>query len=220
MHDRLYEAQKAEQQLLSQSAFASGYFPPEYAEPSLDCGYGNGPIEIIGDVESDWYPGQLSAAREPSLYLMAEQEEPPEFALRFTYLPSFSPSVFIRVDKEGDDYWLIVKHLSGAGGYDAGTIASSNRKPLSDRQVGQLTRMLSESAFFDEPNEECRMGFDGTQWIFEQVDASGYRMIKRWSPDEGKARELGELLIELSGLDPPSSPTISALFRNLIVESF
>ena len=116
MHDRLYEAQKAEQQLLSQSAFASGYFPPEYAEPSLDCGYGNGPIEIIGAVESDWYPGQLSAAREPSLYLMAEQEEPPEFALRFTYLPSFSPSVFIRVDKEGDDYWLIVKHLSGAGG--------------------------------------------------------------------------------------------------------
>ena len=43
------------------------------------------------------------------------------------------------------------------------------------------------------------MGFDGSEWLFEMVDQDGYRLVKRWSPDDGAAYDLGQVLIELSG---------------------
>ena len=219
-YDDLYNSQQTNQQLLDGSAFASGYFPPEYADPSIDCGYGAGRMPIISDVETEWYPGQLSAAREPSLYLLSRQAEPPEFALRFSLIPSFDPSMFVRIYKEGPDYWLVVKHLSGAGGYEPGSIAASNKRRLSESEVSRLMELLAKLELFEESKVDCVFGFDGSRLLFEQVDEDGYAMVNRWSPDEGKALELGEFLIGLSGWAAPRGPSIATALRELIAESF
>lgn len=181
--------------------FASSYFPPSFADPQVDCGVPGGPMKLIGEVEEDCYPGQWRAAREPSFYLLSKQEKSPEFALRFSYIPTFTPSVFIRIQKEGDGYWLIAKGMDGAGGYDPGLIGRSKRDRLSSRQVAKLQRLLTEEALFSEPSDICQFGFDGSRWIFEQIDPSGYRMVKRWSPTQGAAYNLGRYMMELSGWD-------------------
>ncbi len=110
------------------SPFASGYFPEEYSEPSLSCGFPGGPRPIVGKVESEWYPSQWQAAGEPSFFELAQCTALPEFALRFSYIPSFDPSVFIRVQADGDGLKLIAKEMTFAGGYEPGKIGRSKKK--------------------------------------------------------------------------------------------
>ena len=181
------------------SGFARGYFPAEFAKPTLDCGTPSGLLPLIGDIEQDWYPKQWQAAHEPSFYELTQCGTPPEFALRFSYIPSFDPSVFIRVQSDGDGLSLIAKQLTGAGGYDPGALGWSKKMQLTERQASELQQILASQALFEEPPATCEMGFDGSQWIFEMVDENGYRMAKRWSPSDGAAHNLGRFLIELSG---------------------
>lgn len=198
-YDNLYQAQQASEGRPGQNIFAHGYFPAAFAELQIDCGYPAPSMPIISEVEADWYPRQWQAAREPSFYWLSEQEPPPEFALRFSYIPSFTHSIFIRIHREGDDYRLIAKKMSGAGGYDPGTISRSKEMRLSVQQVAELERLLGDGVFFNQPPNTCAMGFDGSQWIFELASKDGYKMVNRWSPTEGTARVLGEYLVRLSG---------------------
>ncbi len=183
------------------SKFAHGYFPEEFGEPSEDCGNPDRPVPIIGEIERDWYPGQWRAAHEPSFYELTQCETPPQFALRFSYIPSFDPSVFIRVQSDGNGLSLIAKQLTGAGGYDPGTLGWSRKVRLTASQAAELRQILASEALFEEPPDTCELGFDGSKWIFEMVDENGYRMVKRWSPREGAAHNLGRFLINLSGWD-------------------
>jgi hypothetical protein len=178
------------------SEFAHGYFPAEFGKPNRTCGY-----PLIGDIEREWYPRQWRAAYEPSFHALERCEALPEFALRFSYIPSFDPSVFIRVQSDNDGLSLIAKELTGAGGYDPGSLGRSKKIRLTDRQASELRSMLESGALFGEQPDTCELGFDGSQWIFETVDKDGYKLVKRWSPDEGAAYDLGRFLIELSGWD-------------------
>jgi hypothetical protein len=198
--DRACQAQQASTAESKAGAFARGYFPEAFAKPSLACGYPAGPSPIIGDIEREWYPRQLRAGCEPSLYELSRRAERSEFTLRFSLIPSFHPSVFIRVQKAGDQYTLIVKEMSGAGGYDPGVIKRSKELLLSPIQVTELKRLLAEETLFEEPATICERGFDGSQWLFEIVDKGGYKMVNRWSPTEGPARNLGSYLMDVSGL--------------------
>ena len=179
------------------SQFAQGYFPPEFGKPSGNCGYEGGPVHLISEVERDWYPRQLRAASESSFSALAQCETPPEFALRFSYIPSFDPSVFIRVQPDGEGMSLIAKRLTGAGGYDAGSLGRSKMVRLTPVEVERVKQAAQR--LFQEPADICEMGFDGSEWLFEMVDQDGYRLVKRWSPDDGAAYDLGQVLIELSG---------------------
>ncbi|WP_428028250.1 hypothetical protein [Altererythrobacter sp.] len=199
-YDDEYEAQFERETQNPRELFASGYFPEVYGEPIVgNCDWPSGPHPLIGEVEEDWFSDQLIAAREPSLHLLSQQQLRPSFILRFSYLPSFSPSIFVRVYKDTDDHFLIAKRLSGLGGYDAGTIASSKKIRLTSDQVDSLKRLLVEEALFNEPADDCSIGFDGATLIFEQVDENGYKMVKRWSPSEGSAYNLGLHLHRLTG---------------------
>lgn len=179
--------------------FASGYFPASYGEPSIVCDHSSRPIELIREIERDWYPRQWQAAYEPSLYLLAEQGTPPEFVLRFSYIPSFDPSIFIRIHKDGNGLRLIAKEMNGAGGYEPGKIARSKEVRLTSGEAMKLQSLLAKNRLFDEVPDTCEMGFDGSKWIFEVVDLQGYRMVKRWSPRDGEAFNLGRHLLDLSG---------------------
>jgi len=156
-------------------------------------------LPLIGEVEEEWYPDQWMAAREPSFFLFSEQDAPPKFALRFSYFPSFSPSIFVRIQEDDGNYTLFAKRLDGAGGYEPGSIASSKKVRLSAQEVAELQQLLRKDALFEEKAGECAGGFDGSQWLFELVDSKGYRFVKRWSPTDGAGRRLGERLVELAG---------------------
>lgn len=198
-YDSEYRDQFEKSDKIRTQVFASNYFPESYGKPQLDCGLPKGPIALIGEVEKEWFPRQWMAAREPSFHLLAEQPTPPEFALRFSYIPSFAPSVFIRVQKDGDEFWLIAKEMSGSGGYEPGKIARSKKIRLSLEEVKELQRIMAVDRLFDEAVDTCQMGFDGDEWIFERVDHQGYRMVKRWSPSEGAGYNLGQHLLKLAG---------------------
>jgi len=178
--------------------FASGYFPPEYGDPSSGCNYRAGPTAIIGEVEREWYPRQWAAASEPSLYEAAQCNALPDFVLRFSYIPSFDPSVFIRVQSDGDGLKLTASEMTGAGGYDPGEVGRTKEVRLSEKQAFELREMLDAQALFEEKPDICQAGLDGSSWIFELVDKDGYRMVKRWSPEDGAAHNLGILLIEFT----------------------
>lgn len=188
-------------------AFASGYFPPSYSEADIPV-CGDLLVPRISEVESEWYPGQWSAACEPSFWQLSEAPTHPDFALRFSLIPSFEPSVFIQVFSSGESHRLIVKEMSGAGGYEPGYIWRSRERVLTTVQVSELKRMIESERFFGptaiDPDDGvledgCSFGFDGSQWIFERVDENGYAMVQHWSPNEGAAKELGEYLIDLTG---------------------
>jgi len=181
------------------TGFADDYFPAQFGKPSEDCGDPVGPVPIVSKFERDWFAGQWRAASESSFYEAAQYKAAPEFALRFSYIPSFDPSVFIRVQSDGNGLSLIAKELSGNGGNDPGTLARSKKIRLTDKQASELKAMLNSEALFEEPPTTCEQGFDGSEWIFEMVDKDGYRMVKRWSPASGPAHDLGQQLIRLSG---------------------
>lgn len=199
-HDREFDAQFRQKGGSAAESFASGYFPESYGDPIVDyCGSDAGPWPLIGEVEEEWYPDQWIAAREPSFFLFSEQDAPPKFALRFSYIPSFSPSIFVRVQENDGTYTLFAKRLDGAGGYEPGSIASSKKITLSDEEVAELQLLLSEDGLFEEKADGCALGFDGSKWLFEQIDYQGYRFVKRWSPTEGAGHRLGQHLIGMTG---------------------
>lgn len=185
----------------TQKSFAAGFFPAEYAEPHLSCGYASGPAPIISEIESEWYPKQWLAASERSYYDLAQCETLPEFSLRFSYIPSFDPSVFIRIEPDGDGFKLIAKELTGAGGYEPGKLGRSKELQVTSQQMKELQKLLDTEALFQEYPIACDFGFDGSQWIFEKVDGNGYKMVNRWSPQQGAAHTVGRYLMELSGWD-------------------
>jgi len=194
-YDSLFQAQQA----TDTAAFAHGYFPADYGKPQVNCDYLGGPIPLIGEVERDWYPRQWKAAREPSFYRLSKEGVPPEFSFRFSYIPSFTPSVYVRIHKVENGYRLIAKKMSGAGGYEPGEISQSKEIRLSPDQASELERRLANGKFFDEAPATCDSGFDGSKWIFESVDKNGYKFLKRWSPRSGAVRDLGVYLLGLSG---------------------
>ncbi|WP_108786659.1 hypothetical protein [Erythrobacter sp. Alg231-14] len=204
--DDEYEAQFEGNTQRSTELFASGYFPKSYGEPSTEsCGDSSPPRPLIGEYEGEWYPREWMAAREPSFFLLSENDASPDFALRFTYLPSFNASVFIRVHKSADKYILIAKRMSRYGGDEPDSIASSKRIELSSKQSSELKRLLDEEGLFEEPADYCGFGFDGSRWIFERVGPQGYSMVKRWSPTNGAGFNLGEYMYTMTGWSLHSS---------------
>ena len=179
------------------------YFPPGFAQPSIACDGGSGarPMAIVSDFENGWYSQHLHAAGEPSLYIAAKT--PPagdNFILRFTWLRSFHPPLFIRVvPSPGGGLHLIAKQLSGAGGYDPGKIAKTVNRPMSAAETEALRAAVAKTAIFDQPPADCALGLDGAQWIIEGVDRAGYHFVKRWTPEDGAVRAIGLHLIGLSG---------------------
>jgi hypothetical protein len=197
----------ASEPAVASEAFAGGYFPESYSEPTVSiCGL---PLQPrISEHESEWFGGQWRAACEPSIWAVSEATERPDFLLRFSALPSFSPSVFITVESEGENHTLTVKQMSGAGGYDAGSISRSKDVSLTTEEVAEIRRILADGDLFEQTGQgpvsessegSCFFGFDGTTWIFETADENGYSMAQYWSPDGGASRTLGDYLIELSG---------------------
>lgn len=174
------------------------YFPESLGRPSYLC-YGKCQ-PVISEIESRWYPHFWEAAAEPSLYAASQRQmEKRDFVVRFTWLRSFHHPVFVRITQSAGRTKLIATELSGQGGYDAGQVQRRVEREVSAAEAGALAKILMRSPIFDQTSGVCDFGMDGAQWIFERADQNGYRLVQRWSPETGPARDLGMTLLKLTG---------------------
>ena len=179
------------------------YFPLAYRKPTIICNLGirSQPVAIVGDIENKWYSDQLSAAQEPSLYFRSQRRPSGSgTVVRFTWLRTFDPAVFVRVEGLGTTTPHIqAKELSGAGGYEPGFISRRIDRPLTSIEAKSLISALDQKGVLRLAPKECDMGFDGAQWVIESVDQRGYHFVDRWSPERGEVREIGLFMLGLTG---------------------
>ena len=156
--------------------------------------------EKLDSFKSRWYSEQLTALKEPSLF--ESKLDGTVQSYRFLWLRSFHPPVAIRVLIHADGSGtLVTKMADGAGGYKPGNLIVDKTEPLSADRVKKISENIRRLGYWTLPERDTnREGFDGSQWVIEGVRGGTYRLVDRWSPENGPVRELGLYFIrELSG---------------------
>jgi hypothetical protein len=176
---------------LAGCASAFSYFP----EKTLD------PFKV------EWYTGQLAAAGEPVISPTGSDRRE---VLRFSWIPTFDPTLTVRVVRKGPKVTMVAKRLSGAGGYQPGTLDREIKRSVSLRDWDRLMGMLDQADFWNMPSDEpllkcdseghCSIGADGSQWVLEVADSSRYHVVDRWYfGDYPEFESLCLCLLERSG---------------------
>ncbi|QIQ87075.1 MAG: hypothetical protein G9473_10550 [Erythrobacter sp.] len=189
------------------------YFPdgfPEQMQPG-NCGV-EGPR--LTTVETEWYPSQWSAACEPPLEDAVTTETNSQFTFRFSYLPSFDSSIFMRLESDDNGHILIVKQMTGNGGGDPGIISRSKEIELANDEVAAIQESIvgilearDESIAKlrrEGPKYPCSYPFDGTQWILETVQNGEYDLVQDNTPRQGLLFDLGHMLLTKTGWEDVS----------------
>lgn len=103
---------------------------------------------------------------------------------RFLWLRTFHHPVVIRVDRTDTGSFLAAHELSGAGGYEPGTVIRAEARALSDSEWSTLERAISAAEFWQLATYSAAnpAGLDGSQWIVEGVRGDRYHVIDRWTP--------------------------------------
>lgn len=191
--------------LLAMTAFTgSPYFPAELAKPAVECGSAEHrwtmPVADARTLAS--YAAFLAAAGEPSLYVgEGKGALEGERIVRFLWLRTFDAPIVIRVDfREHELPRLVAKRLTGMGGYDVGKVDLMIDRPLDDEEADRIKAALEQDNIFRSPRPSCGPpGMDGAQWMIEGSDAGGYHFARAWSPQDGKVRQIGLVLLGLAG---------------------
>ena len=147
-----------------------------------------------------WYSKHLRVMGEPSLSCgqTAEAE-----SYRFTWLRTFNRPVSVRIVRDAVGVRLVAVELTGAGGYDPGTIATRTEKRISGVDWQVLSAALSKASFWRMPTRptEPTVGLDGSQWIVEGRRGRGeYHIVDRWTPRRGGYRDAGLTFLTLAGI--------------------
>lgn len=183
-----------------------GYFPASLSQTNYTCRDRDiGTRPILEEWEMGRYSAHLSAAGEPSLLEVVNQEASRLNVYRFTWLRSFEKPVVIRIEQaKGGALLMTASRLSGMGGYVPGSIETRIVRSLSQNEANQFRRALSAANGLRLKAVSCRWGYDGAQWILEGVDRGRYRYVERWTPDRGTVRALGLVMLSFTGweIDP------------------
>jgi hypothetical protein len=153
----------------------------------------------------EWYSKQLKALDEPSLWDLSKTQK--EQSYRFLWLRTFHHAVAIRIDVNADGTSrLTTKMTSGAGGYDPGHLVQNDTSTLTRERTDWFLRKIQENKFWElAPLDKSGIGLDGAQWIIEGVKDGNYRIVDRWSPQDGPVRVMGLLMLkELAKVKVPA----------------
>jgi len=155
-----------------------------------------------------WYSSQLRAAKEGALCRLPDDTGS---VYRFTWIPSFNPTVVVRVESGANGYRITAKSLSGAGGYEPGSLAHMTTYELDDADMEKFAELLTAARFWELPTDpppDGTEGADGAQWVLEGLENGRYHVVDRWSPrpdgPDAAYRRLGEWLLTRSSLAPSS----------------
>lgn len=146
-----------------------------------------------------WYEKQLKALEENRLYLMKTDKE----IFRFTWLRTFNNPVSIRIEKEGDNYFIIKTLTTGKGGYEPGNLKDYVKKRITkpewDKFISLQNKIKEWGNYY---NSEMKISMDGAEWIYEYKTPNSYKIIKETSPDkESEFAAIGLYLIKLCVLE-------------------
>jgi len=151
-----------------------------------------------------WYGKHLRVLGERPL--CASSDATPE-VYRLTWLPSFHPTVIVRIQRSSGDYHLTAKAESGAGGYEPGHLARDTSFTLREAEASEFAGLLSAARFWAMPTEpppNGTIGSDGAQWVLEGLVRNRYHVVDRWSPEkngpDAHYRRLAEWMLARSGL--------------------
>lgn len=165
----------------------SSYFPPGTFPKR------NGMEEFI----VEWYSEHLIAMEEQALYHDASDEDE---KYRLLWLRTFHQPITVTVVNSGTDVTITAKKLSGAGGYEPGTLIDVKTRHFTVDEWAEFTHLLDSSCFWRQKSTQMTSSLDGAQWIIEALKDGHYHLVDRHSPD-GYVRQLGLFLLERSGLD-------------------
>lgn len=193
----------------AETTAADDYLPKSLLAPSMPCPFpfavkGESALEpAINPFEAEWYAEAWRSVGEPSLYTASLSPlGQTARSYRFTWIRSFHGTIIVRLD-EGSDGGM--RMTASIPSFDPASPKNRIERMLAGREVAQVRRALRKTAVLRAPPALCPLiGSDGAQWIFDANDAGTYRFAHRWSPDTGPVREIGLVLLRLTGwpLDP------------------
>jgi hypothetical protein len=177
--------------LLSTSVSAQQYFPKHtfYDDDKSDQG------------TVSWYSGQLKALEEPSLWELSQTSKQQTY--RFLWLRTFHHPIAVRFEVQPDGSGILtVKVADGTGGYAPGKLIENRTKHFTKDQTKFFLKDVEDLKYWTlTAKEPRRISVDGAQWIIEATRNGQYKIVERWSPENGPIRTLGlELLIDLADL--------------------
>jgi hypothetical protein len=139
---------------------------------------------------------QLRDMNEPSLWEASQKQNREIY--RFIWLRSFHQPVAVRVtigaDGSGD---LVVKVLSGKGGYDPGSLVLNQQSHVSQFEAQSFIEKLSNANFWSLSTIriENAGGRAGASWIMEGTKNGTYHIVDRWSPHTDSYRDACTYLV-------------------------
>jgi hypothetical protein len=182
--------------------------PPSAGSPARACNEGGAYFSGTPLAHREgWYGRHLRVLGEQPFCANADETFE---AYRLTWLPSFHPSVIVRIERSSGPYHLAAKVESGAGGYEPGHLARDTSFTLAEADGREFVRLLNSAHFWARPTEpppDRAQGADGAQWILEGLGRNRYHVVDRWSPDiegpDAPYRRLLEWMLSHSGLAAP-----------------
>jgi hypothetical protein len=145
---------------------------------------------------ANWYSEHLHAMKEPLLFNKKTEKE----IFRFTWLRTFDKPMTFRFEKENNRYILYWKVLSGAGGYETGTIEIERLKILTEKEWTEFLELIGKVNFWKMDLGRSSIGTDGSEWIMESVNQTDYRAVIVCSPNKGDFYNACDYLISLTNL--------------------
>lgn len=177
---------------------STGLFPSSLLSETRSCdGDSKRSEPALSQFESEWFSAHLTAFGERAL-----ADAGGEDAIRFLWLRTFHHPVMVRLDGlTGGSPTLTAVELTGAGGYEPGSVGRRIHRELTNDEVMRVNRSLTSTSIFVSPKAYCGMGFDGSEWIIESSNDGDYHFVKQWSPSKGPVHAVGVELLDLTGWD-------------------
>ncbi|WP_445171584.1 hypothetical protein [Microcoleus sp.] len=138
-----------------------------------------------------WYSDTLAAFEESPLSNWADRENI-QTAYRFIYIPSFHPSLVIRV--WGD---ILSTPCLQAVTKVGSKVGSEEPWMLTEAKSLELLTAINENKFWPSITWDLSWGLDGSRWVFEGWNQGKYKWLDAWTPDNGPAYRLGKVFLSL-----------------------
>jgi hypothetical protein len=158
------------------------------------------------------YQNTLSLFNEPQIYPSAN---PNIEVYRIFISPIFSHALSIRIEKQGEDYLLVAKYLSGQVGYDWGKLKGEKKRRITEKEWLKLISLLNQASFWILPSKdtawepkgkgEVAICLDDTDWYLEGVQDGKYHVVDRYCPESQDFKAIGLYMVKLSKLSVKES---------------
>lgn len=149
---------------------------PQYFPAGLFSNY-----PVLSDWEARWYASELRGLKEPSL--LEGKIKRGTTAYRFLLIPSFSPSLVIRLVLNSDGTGTLVAKLGANYGEADKTSPRQQTVSVSSEQVNKFLNLIHDADFWSMPTAKSNVvaGADGQEWLLEARQNDRYHVVDRWN---------------------------------------